>query len=363
MAANSSENKIVDEIKHGQKPSGEVRAYLRKLSAGRHPQKPNRSSSTKGSISSLRVGPGLVRRRKRKMVQVNLGGNRIVLPCSADRAMAIAMPNLNNGYWLGSDFQVGSPVDSVTYPGGTPIELHTFSSLVRPETGEFSLCAVVNNKAYFKNVTPPYDLYPPEIQFGISQATEAKGTIWQIFNVPSVFEKKPKSLTATAVLSADHVMSSLLAFCFAPGTFAGVYGQADITLYDGIQIFPGPAVPSASQIIDFLALESPGGTNPSSNFSDLDAGGKVTVSVNLPWAGTSEWFIVEVNVIITCLIYKQDKDSEHYAECALADLRLVDDNRTMVFPDLPSDVFDTGQEQTDPSMSCPIVLDMITLCG
>jgi hypothetical protein len=98
-----------------------------------------------------------------------------------------------------------------------------------------------------------------------------------------------------------------------------------------------------------------------SNFSDLD-GGQVSVSVNIPWDGNTEWFIVEVNLIITCLIYKQDKDEGRYAECALADLRLVDDNRTMVMWDLPSDVA-TGKEAPDPSMSCPIVLDMIALCG
>ncbi|MGD0861029.1 MAG: hypothetical protein ABR912_17185 [Terracidiphilus sp.] len=345
----ASGNQFLEEIKRGQKPSDELKDYLKKLSAGR------RSSSPTQSTSPLRVGPGLLRRRSKKLRQVRLGGRGILEPCFAENSMAIAAPSLK-GYTLGSDFQVGNPVELYDFPGGVQIELHTHSSLVNPKTGEFSLCAAVNNKTDAENWYPPHILYPPEIQFGNIQATQAKGTIWQILNTPTIFQKNPKTVTATAVLSADHVMISLLARTdlTVGGTFAGIYGQADITLYGGFD-FLGVAPPSASQILDFLAVECSPGSFPSSSFSDLDGGQQVSNSVNLPWDGNTEWFIVEVNLIITCLIYKQDKDGG--GECASADLRLVDDNRTMVIPDLDS------MEETDSSMSCPIVLDSITLCG
>jgi hypothetical protein len=259
MASGPAGNKCFEEFKRGQKPSDESKEYLKRLSAARYIPRPGHSSLPKESMSPLRVGPGLMRRRGKKLVDVALGGNpRLLLPCTPQRAMAMASANVNNGYWVGSDFQVGSPVESLNYPDGLHIELHTYSSLVRPETGEFSLCAVVNNKSYNENYSPPSNLYPPEITFGNIQATEAKGSVWQIFNIPAIYQKKPKGITATAVLSADHVMSSTLIESFSAGCFAGLYGQADITLYGGLDIVGVPP-PSASQIIDFLVAESSGG--------------------------------------------------------------------------------------------------------
>jgi hypothetical protein len=318
-------------------------------------------SKTKVPIASLQL-----RRRGRKHGQDRFP--RITppfLPCTPQTALAMAVPNFNNGYTYSpeSQPQFGNPVGSpTTLQNGVEIQYHTHSSLVRPVPGEFSLCAAVTNNAFDENVGgAPYGLYPAEINFGAAQATEARGSIIQLFVIPEIANRRPNFVTATAVLSADHVLTSVNAFSNGESTFAGVYGQSNITLYQGLSLFGIPSA-SASNSIDFLVEENSTGYSSPSNFSDLDQG-PISMSVRLPWDGKTDVFFVEVSIVITCLIYAQEKKNISAAEAARADLRLVEDNRTMIYWDLPGTGFLKGQELNDPSMSCPIVLDMISLCG
>jgi hypothetical protein len=127
MASDPKNNRILEEIKCGEKPSDELKDYLRKLSAAR-------SGRSSPSISPIRVGPGLLRHRWKKL-QPSGGGP--FSPCADWNSLAMAAPYIK-GYTLGSNLQLGNQVGVANFPGvNPPIPLHTKSSLVDATTGEF----------------------------------------------------------------------------------------------------------------------------------------------------------------------------------------------------------------------------------
>jgi hypothetical protein len=348
-------DQLLNEIKRGDKPSDELKDYLRKSSASRFG----------AATSRPRVGPGRLRNHWKKFQRIPSAGSGILLPCLAEKSLAMAAPNLQSGharakgYTVASDLQLGVQVGEADYPG-VQIPLHQTSSYVDATTGEFSLCAGINNIGYYKDhLMAPYGSvsYPSDLDFGGYVEVHTYGYIAQIFNTPTIFQKKPTNISATAVLSADHILSSIFTFCGgAAGTFAGVYGWGEIDLFS---LFGN--APSAYQPIDFLVHEMFDSLIPASNFSSLDDGPQ-TVSVIQPWDGKTEWFIVKVTLSIECVIIGQGyNDDWAHSEAAFADFRLTSLNETMIYPDLSAASFQNGFDPgaTQPS---PIVLDSLTLC-
>jgi hypothetical protein len=195
-----------------------------------------------------------------------------------------------------SDGDVGAPPNTV---------FHQYSELARKATGEVSLSAIITDSS---EISPT-----PE---GILQLS---GSIVQMWVLPKLPTMGLSVLGAMANVSASSLLPSVLVSSYGDGA-AAVYGFATIQLCTTFD----PATNLTSSSVEFLRQES---FNPSSNYSDFDEEGFLTLTTNVKLEPPSVFVFAEVEISLL-LAAKDAKFS-----VALADFRFADDNSLASIPD------------------------------
>jgi len=371
MGRDGSEQKLIDSVSRGGKPSEELKAFYKKLIGLSAAQRKKMMARVpmprfpKNKSEGYYPTPGL--RRWGVPVPARLYGDEVLFspqrikipPCAYNTvAMVVAAPPESTPgpgqgftYSPQEEPQVGEQVavPGYDFPG------HTWSSLVRPASGEFSLAAAVNTKEMAKLMDTAY--YPPQEQLLGGVGTLVSGNIMQAFFVPDLPAKAPANIEARAIITADHVLRASPTSGSGPAVNTSsegaelIYGSVSITLYEGFELF-GIAPKQTVNYAEFLNFQTYNG-QALTDFSALDDNPTgIAVSTVMPYDGSTDIFFVEINIEMIVAIADGPPD-----EFSVIDLRLVDDNRTLVWPDSF-----TASDWTPPD-ECPIVLQAIALCA